>query len=296
MAHKYSKEELFEDYFHTLDEVMRSFEHMFLVDGIWSKIFGVADPERTYFPDEESKQRAKEHVRASGGWWRLEGLHDYAEDGVVYGENDQGLATAVMESTETLSFLTTELHSCSPRWRDIQQLADARLQLDAGDDILLEGVALLANVDIRTVRNAISAGELVAKKYESKTFVDNTSARNWLHGRRGFTPTKIDGASIAALSDISTPLEFGAFLSAQKVRLGLKTESKQFVAFHPAVDAKSLVELEGGLFRLPLDTVFQLADFYQVNRTEFLACVMRVFFPEQFAAIEAMLTSNQEAP
>jgi hypothetical protein len=57
------------------------------------------------------------------------------------------------------------------------------------------------------------------------------------------------------------------------------------VVLHPAADGRALAELESGVFGLPLDAVFPVADFYRLPRREFLACVMRVFFREELDAI-----------
>lgn len=289
MSNKFDKEVLFESYFRALDEVLGSFEDMFLVEGIRAKVFGIEESAAVSLGSEEFRQEARNQVRTSFAWGRLEALRDYAQDGLLSGDGDVDQATAVMEATEIIRLVTSELYGPSESWHEIVKRADARFLLDDGQPIRPEYVAILANVDVRTVRNAISSGELIAKKHDNGTFVEHSSARNWLHGRRGFTPTKIVGSTAHKLSEISTPAAFGAFLTTQKVLLGLQTDAKKFVPFHYAVDGKSLADLEAGSFRLPIDAAFPLADFYRVDRKEFLACVMRTFFPAQLSTIQAML-------
>jgi hypothetical protein len=47
------------------------------------------------------------------------------------------------------------------------------------------------------------------------------------------------------------------------------------------------MQLEAGVFALPLDAVFPVADFYQVDRKAFLECVMRVFFYEELRMLDS---------
>ncbi len=54
---------------------------------------------------------------------------------------------------------------------------------------------------------------------------------------------------------------------------------------HTSVNAGVLTQLESGVFALPLDAVFPLADFYGLPQHAFLECLMRVFFRTEFDAI-----------
>jgi hypothetical protein len=157
---------------------------------------------------------------------------------------------------------------------------------------MLEKLAFLAGVDVRTVRNAISAGELIGHKTDLGLSIDNASARSWLNGRRGFKPTVIVGEAINGLQAVSTPADFGAYLVARRNKLGLDGKDKKIVVFHPGIDARAISEIEAGVFKLPINTAFPLADFYQLDRKEFLACVMRVFFGEQLSTLRETLLAN----
>lgn len=288
MVKKTDKQALFEDYFHTLTEVMRTFETVFELEGVWSKVIGVDDTEKHHFSSHESEQAAKSHVRASSAWHSLSCLYDYSVEGIA---GDLHPTDIVIGGAEVLSFITTENCSPSKEWERIVWQGDGRFALDDGEPLVLEKLAYLAGVDVRTVRNAISSGELSADKTDEGLRVDNASARKWLQGRRGFKPTVIFGEAIDSLDSISTPAAFGAFLTAQRARMGLDGGDK-VVAFHPGLSAAALMEIEAGVFRLPIDTVFPLADFYQLDRKAFLACVMRVFFNEQLASLRESLLAK----
>ncbi|MCA8947609.1 MAG: hypothetical protein KDB29_15340, partial [Planctomycetes bacterium] len=164
-----------------------------------------------------------------------------------------------------------------------------RNALDGGSSVLMEKLAYLADVDVRTVRNAISAGELVAFKVtdglQPGIHIENASARSWLQGRRGFTPTVYRGETAQAIGDVSSPAEFGAFLVARRDQLGLDAGEGKLLPLVPGVNAKGLAAVEAGVFELPLNAVNPLADFYQLDRKAFLECVMRVFFNDYYTTI-----------
>lgn len=289
MAQAINKDALFDDYFATLTQVVPIFESVFSVRGIWEQITGLDETESYPFSDKKVRQYVAEKIRASNAWKLLSELYDYAVEGI----QPDGLdgTSIVINGAEVLSLIDTENYSPSNAWSRIVKMGDGRYAVDDGMDVELEKLALLANVDERTVRNAVSAGELQARKEGSIAFVENGSARAWLSGRRGYKPTKPSSNSPADLAEISTPPSFGAFLSARRQMLGGVHDGKNLIVFHPSVDAKALQQLEKGVFLLPLDAVFPIADFYQLDRATFLACVMRTFFRDELA----MLVEKQQS-
>jgi len=63
----------------------------------------------------------------------------------------------------------------------------------AGADLSFEEMALLANMDERSVRNAANPklpNPLVTKQLGKRTYVDRLVARKWLAERKGFVPTQ----------------------------------------------------------------------------------------------------------
>jgi hypothetical protein len=74
--------------------------------------------------------------------------------------------------------------------QDMIERVRARRSLDEGDSLSISELALLADMSERSVKNALTAegsGRLNADKNGS---VENTEARRWLEGRRGFVPTQ----------------------------------------------------------------------------------------------------------
>lgn len=289
MAKKFDKEALFENYFQTASIVFSTFESVFDVTGVWSQVFGNEWGHGQPFDTPEIEQAAKDRVRSSGAWQQLSALYDYSVEGIAGNMHPMDI---VIGGAEVLSFIRTENHSPSIEWELITVKGDGRYALDDGMPVLVEKVALLAAVDIRTVRNAISAGELISFKSDEGVKIENASARAWLNGRKGFKPTVMHEDEIGCLNDISTPSLFGAFMSAQRTRIGLDGDENKLIVFHPSVNARAISEVEAGIFSLPIDTVFPIADFYRLDRKQFLACVMRVFFSEELSSLREALLAD----
>jgi hypothetical protein len=271
MAKTNNKENLFEDFFYAAKNSLAALEQQFKVTGVLDQVFGK--------DIEENIEQAQAKLRASRPWATLSSLYDYAIDGMDGGADPMDI---VIDGSDVLKLVSSENHWPSAEWEQIVAMADGRYALDEGMPVLLYKMALLANVDVRTVRNAVSAGELVSFKTDDEVKIENASARKWLHGRRGFKPTVTSNdAGHIRLETLDSPMDFGAYLVSQRKRLGLDSPDGKLVVFHPAVTQQALAELEAGVFALPLDAVFPIADFYQVGRKELLECVMRVFFYEE---------------
>ncbi len=96
-----------------------------------------------------------------------------------------------------------------------------------------------------------------------------------------------DDSSHLNIENVRSPADFGGFLISQRKRIGLNSESEKLAISHPSVDPHAVSEIEAGVFALPLDAVFPIADFYQISRQKLLECVMRVFFYEELQMISA---------
>lgn len=267
-------EQLFHDFYHAAQGTFRALEVHYLVNGVCEQIFGVDS-------DEEA---GKANLRKSYAWATLVALYEYAVNGVEPGEGFEGSDDLVIDASDVIELASSENYMPSAKWDTLIAMGDGRFALDSGNPILPYKLSLLANVDIRTVRNAISAGELVAFKseFDGEVYVENGSARRWLHGRRGFKPTlKEEDSAGVSIDSVSTPAEFGAMLASRRKNIGLNEQEAKPSVAHPSVTPLALSELEAGVFALPLDAIFPLADYYLLDRKKLLQCVMRVFFKEE---------------
>ncbi len=285
MAKKFNKDQMFEIYFESLVGTLYHFEGIFQVNVV-EQVCG-RDFEVTfagYNTDRQSVVEAKSRVRASDAWHSLSRLYDYAVDGIIESGTDPD--EFVLAGAEVLEYLTDEQYVLLEDWGLVVTLGDARFALDEGDGLTVDKLAVLAGVDVRTVRNALSAGQLTAEKVGGDLFIENNSARTWLSGRRGFVPTRKKGAGAADLRSVATPTELGAFLTRRKVSLHADPASAATVLPF-GIDTKTVAAVEGGSFPASLDAVFPLADYYQVDRYDLLDAVMRVFFPTQLSLLKS---------
>jgi hypothetical protein len=275
------KEVLFRHFYISAVETLSALEIQFNVDGVCDQVFGKGADAPGPADEDEAKM---ERLRANYAWATLSALYDYAVDGLD--NSPDGASSLVIDGSDVLWLVTSENFNPGKEWLDIVAMGDGRFALDDGLPVEPGKVALLANVDLRTVRNAISSGELTTANWNDETFIENASARRWLLGRKGFKPTVLqEDVVVKDVAAINTPAMFGAFLVERRKRLGLDLESGKVLVMHPSVNPETQAQLESGAFPLSLSAVFPLADFYQVGRKAFLDCVMRVFFPEQLATL-----------
>lgn len=287
------KEILFNDFFYAARGTLEALELHYEAEGVVDHIFG----KDAY--NHENIENAKSILRKNRAWGELSALYDYAIHGII-DERLDGPSSIVINGSDVLHLATSEDWKPSQEWLDVVAMGDGRFALDDGEEITIYKLALLAKVDQRTVRNAISSGHLLANKrntmFEGEQMcVENASARRWLYGRKGFKPTAApSGDEEKSLSSVKGPAEFGAFLTNQRKRLGLDTPDGKLIVRHANVNSQSLTDLESGVFSLPLDAVFPLADFYQVSRKELLNAVMRVFFADELAMLDSSTSGDNE--
>lgn len=115
------------------------------------------------------------------------------------------------------------------------QTAIARHVLEGGERYLcgegdqegylsLVEVALLADMDERSVRNAASNkadDSLRTEKINKRTMVSVEEARRWLPGRNGFIPTKRSAAVMPSMCVLSLPVETAVLLEQKALKAGL---------------------------------------------------------------------------
>lgn len=270
-----SLESLFEDFFQSAKTAFEALERMYQLQGVVEGALGPSP--------KVADQQAQ--LRGSFAWQALEATYDYAINGIEPGTQFDGVSSLVIDANDALELASGGERRPCDEWEAIIWMADGRSGLDDGLSIPLEKIALLAKVDIRTVRNAASARELTTffNSEDDLVHADNASARRWLLGRRGFRPTVTEHmAAGITLDEVTTPVAFSAMLKTARKEL-----SREIDIAHPAVTATALSELESGIFTLPLDAVFPVADFYQLDRKKFLICVMQTFFSVEFHTIES---------
>jgi len=283
MATQKSKSELLDSIFEVTAENIHILELYFSLGR--SKLTAHLD----IFTDDSEKEALKvaamEHFKTTEAYLRLNQIYDYAIDGVIDDTENYDLENAaihvVLASKEVITLISAEDREPDGVWDMIIAMGDGRFSLDTGHNIDIYKVALLAGVDVRTVRNAISSGELTAEKVESMVFVDNRSAQVWLSKRRAFKPTRFISTAKKQLDEINTAIELGAFLKEKRESLGLVIPDEGLASDGSKITFSEMAQLETGVFNLPLNTVELMAEFYQLHAKELVQVIMRVFFPKQ---------------
>jgi hypothetical protein len=237
---------------------------------------------------------AQEHLRGNRAWLLVSELYDYAVDGIDPASRKNSVSgeagSLVIDAGEVIALLTGEEDAPLQAWHEIVMMADGRYVLDRGEGVPEDRLALLANVDLRTVRNAISSGALVSNK-EDGPYIGSDEARAWLMGRKGFKPTVVASDIALKIADVQTPASFGGLLRQQRMEreqqladAAVPTPALLLDAY-PGLTKETLAEVEAGVFRVALSLARPLADYYGIDRDAFLDCVMRVFFPDELEAL-----------
>ncbi|MCK7494824.1 MAG: hypothetical protein MZW92_29715 [Comamonadaceae bacterium] len=87
----------------------------------------------------------------------------------------------------------------------------ARLNLDTGRYVSIKEIALLADLNERSVRNMVSSTDEQQRLRASDELVENSEARRWLRGKRGFKPTvftdvsEVPGEHPEAIANLPRP-------------------------------------------------------------------------------------------
>ncbi|REG50875.1 hypothetical protein B0G80_7339 [Paraburkholderia sp. BL6669N2] len=269
-----------------LVHLLKSLDAIFGETGLDHRLFRFAIPQLrpAYLGagiDTEVHQRIKKQLPELDAWRCIKSVYDFGVRGIP---DETG--KSMYEINKFARVITALFSAVFPDkaklFNELVFLSEARVELQRPlGHVTVETLVALASVDVRTVRNAMAAGDIAFKKVGSLVEFDPASARQWLTGRRGFVPTKpsIHGVEV---DNIKTPTEFGQFLGAVRAKLAADGCSSE-----PPVNASTMAELESGLFKLPLDSAFSLADYFGIQRERFLKCVMRVFFPAQYALLSS---------
>ncbi|MEH6626582.1 MAG: hypothetical protein V7739_09060 [Motiliproteus sp.] len=171
-------------------------------------------------------------------------------------------------------------------------LYQARVDLDGdngcaespADTLTVQQVALLGCLDERSVRNAISNGDIQTVRDGSATAIPNQEARRWLLGRRGFKATKWPDETVIPLEWAKTFPELTLALVERRKELSGSENISDLVAWcdKSQVSTGDIEVLESGEFPWPLSKCHDLALTYEVPEMLMTHAIMRVFFPEQY--------------
>lgn len=178
----------------------------------------------------------------------------------------------------------------------------ARWKIDDDDEnypLTLQEIALLANMDIRSVRNAASAKSDPLKTYNEsgRTFIAKDDAIAWLKSRRGFKPTVVFNPGS---DDIDVP----TFLSQKTVGDFVKKRRKEMklgpkelcgrTEEQNSLDEETLNQVESGKLSFSPSTWLTLANALGVNGEAFAYNVLKAIQREELEQVRAAIMTKHK--
>lgn len=256
---------LFSDFMTGLEVCTEHMEKTFGVTGLNEQLFGF----------KQSMSRSK-NLKASPAWQILETAYRYAVEGTP---PPNGFAYDLGSDPGFVLARAAPFGGFpSKDWETVVAACCARINLDNGYETDPEELALLAGVDVRFVRDAISARELSAREDgKGEASVSPVSASRWLLRREDFKPTQARDVALP-MGSVKTPLDFRSAIVLARERAGIDTAQAAVKAGHPMVNAAVLERLERGMFCMTIDAIVPVAAAYGLEGKEFEEAVMRVFF------------------
>ena len=249
-------------------------------------------------------------------------LYDFAADGwLARGLDLQNFYDAFAHYEDFVVSLDSELLALfqkNLRWaadvdpdqvlKTLYKAAKARFELERGTTwgdehgwLDLEGVALLAGMQLPSVRNATNAeGEDALQLYSTNT-VTAQEARRWLQHRRNFKPTVIPpmgDATEMQPAPLHSLYELGHFMENRWHMLGKHDQHDllQELGWPPA----RLAYLQGlwtAPHTLDLRDCPSLSRSLQVHEAWFTTQVMQLMYPQQLAQVQySLAASGLETP
>jgi hypothetical protein len=299
-----TKEELFESIFVSAFFSCNIMEHYLDAKGLTAKtfgldiqekykdeIFGYQEPDVSRWSDELLAD-AKAHYRKSYVWNFFENIYDYAINGLepkwhwteVFDELPVYLQLIDTDYSKVDSDLYTLLSLAFLRYGiDGIYFQDGPCFFDGYNSDPIKIIALMAKLDQRTVRNAQSEG---AFKCGEGDF-EFQAIKVWLSTKKGFVKSQFEqSTNEISLDEVNDSNEFGELIRKQIDYLGNSFNPKVFISKHYSFDKNTISQLQQGIFNLPLNTARIIANQLSLNETEFLRCVMRVFFAYELSLIK----------
>ena len=220
-----------------------------------------------------SEWTEEESVKRSPIWEGVSEMYDYGVMGVPTGAlvpggiiNGAHAHIEMFLRAMDTPFMRVYLEECDnspPRLAMLAvQSAVARMVLDGGDRftdygagefgvgngdlgyLTLSEIALLANMDERSVRNAANPklpDPLKTEQVGKRSLVNPEEARRWLSGRKGFIPTKVCEGAVA-----QRPQEFDLALTEELVEI-IEREAKKSGLTFGAFLKKALIKASEGM-------------------------------------------------
>lgn len=216
-----------------------------------------------------------------------------------YGEaGDRDVLGAFVEMTDVdgVAAILAEYDFTQTNYlRQMLSRADARNALDSGEALSINQLALLANLNERSVRNALKAEGVQALTSSDGETVPAREALRWLESRRGmFKKTSIVVFGEDELPEALSLAEIPVFIGTRIAQLFAAQESDPEDCCYPIEKAAHVLGWNASrIYDLTQDTskidpkdCAKLANILRVDPAWFTEQVMCALFPEQMSLIE----------
>ena len=173
--------------------------------------------------------------------------------------------------------------------------AQARWALDDGEDLNIPGLARLARISERSVRNASSKKEFAIFSQGQQTLVKNNDARKWLAGRKGFIPTRCSSLHISDILEVKTRAELGSFIKniREQKHINTKTFAKA-LGITSNVD-KAVEHIENGMEPITFDKAEQISKILDISYSSLIAIFLQIYHPDKVSGILSTMIAKDEA-
>ncbi|MFV5508903.1 MULTISPECIES: hypothetical protein [unclassified Acinetobacter] len=286
-----SKEEFFQNIYECALGNFSTMQAYMGIYGIMEQVFGVREYEdlgSAYelptFKIKQDEEKARTYFRNSSIWYPFEWVYEYAVNG-------NGYKCCIDELTDCVDFIHI-IHSdhfqITAQSNEIVTMALVRHALehdptvnyfDADNCNYPKAIAQLAGIDLRTLKNAISAGEI---ETVSKYVLCATSLKHWLLRRKGFKPTFYKKEEQQFF--FNSPLSFSNTLKDAKKELTTPFNPSDLLEKYPEIP-NVIEQLESGIFNLPLDSVSIIAKAYGIPYPILLKEILKTFYPNELAIL-----------
>lgn len=285
-----SKEEFLQNIYECALGNFSTMEAYLGIHGIMGQVFGVNDFEELgsahdlpVFKIEQEQELAKNYFRNGKIWYPFECVYEYAVNG-------DGSKCSFDEITDCVDFkhiLHSDHFQISKKSDDIITMALVRHSLDNDSKVMFFNssncnyplaIAQLASVDLRTIKNAVSAGEIESS---SKNELCASSLKQWLSTRKGFKPTFYTKQNDYFFNSKTS---FTEVLKKARENLGNKFDPKELINACPS-HPNIIQQLELGSLYLSLDKLPLVARTYGIPYPILFKQVMQTFYPNEYALL-----------
>ncbi|NHC03463.1 hypothetical protein G9F31_06730 [Acinetobacter sp. 187] len=285
-----SKEDFFQNIYECALGNFSTMENYMGIKGIIGQVFDIDSyelgsaydlPEFTHKHEED---RAKQHFMNHRIWYPFECVYEYAVNG-------NGQKCCLDEITDCIDFshiLNSDHFQISTKSHEVITMALVRYNLEHDTYVNYFNadvcnyplaIALLADVDVRTIKNAVSSQEI---ETITKIHLSAPSLKQWLLKRKGFKPTFYSEKDTSYT--FNSPTSFAKLLKDCREKLDKDFNPSDLISTYPN-NPNILEELELGIFNLPMNSVSLISKTYDIPYPTLLKQILKTYYPNEYALL-----------